>query len=149
MVLASAWAHAPRVGAGPPRARTVCVAEVSRSGRATSVGDRAQDAVITPGPAARHTTMQCRHCGAEIAGKALVCYRCGTATAEAKYAPATTSRRRSRSGLVASLLALVLLLVLALFMGRMPGGETPRHVTWAAVTVALLIVGLRAYARRR
>ena len=34
--------------------------------------------------------MQCRNCGAEIADKALICYRCGTATTEAN-----TSRRRS------------------------------------------------------
>ena len=31
--------------------------------------------------------MQCRNCGTEIADKALICYRCGTATTEAKYKP--------------------------------------------------------------
>jgi len=30
----------------------------------------------------------CRHCGIEIADKALICYRCGTATTEAKFKPA-------------------------------------------------------------
>ena len=38
--------------------------------------------------------MQCRQCGTEIAEKALICYRCGTATAEAKYKPASIGRRR-------------------------------------------------------
>ena len=33
--------------------------------------------------------MRCRQCGTEIADKALICYRCGTATTEAKFkAPA-------------------------------------------------------------
>jgi hypothetical protein len=38
--------------------------------------------------------MQCRQCGTEIADKALICYRCGTATAEAKYKPVPIGRRR-------------------------------------------------------
>ena len=49
--------------------------------------------------------MQCRNCGAQIADKALICYRCGTATTEAKYQPAPLPRSRSRSGLVATVLA--------------------------------------------
>ena len=39
--------------------------------------------------------MQCRNCGTEIADKALICYRCGTATTEAKYQPAPTAGRRA------------------------------------------------------
>ena len=39
--------------------------------------------------------MQCRQCGIEIADKALICSRCGTATTEAKYKPAPIGRRRS------------------------------------------------------
>jgi len=93
--------------------------------------------------------MQCRNCGAQIADKALICYRCGTATTEAKYQPAPLTRSRSRSGLVATVLALTLLVALALFMGRLPAGDTPRYVTAAAVAVAVVIVALRAYARRR
>ena len=37
--------------------------------------------------------MQCRSCGAEIADKALICYKCGTATTEAKYQPAPLPQR--------------------------------------------------------
>ena len=37
--------------------------------------------------------MQCRNCGTEIADKALICYRCGTATTEARYQPAPVGRR--------------------------------------------------------
>jgi uncharacterized membrane protein YvbJ len=61
--------------------------------------------------------MQCRKCGAEIADKALICYRCGTATTEAKYQPAATPRRGSSSRtLVAAVLLIALLVLLALYL---------------------------------
>jgi hypothetical protein len=43
--------------------------------------------------------MKCRQCGTDIAEKALICYRCGTATTEAKFKPVPIGRR----GLPASL----------------------------------------------
>jgi len=39
--------------------------------------------------------MKCRNCGAEIADKALICYRCGVATTEARYKPADLHDKRS------------------------------------------------------
>ena len=39
--------------------------------------------------------------------------------------------------------------LLALYMGRTPTGQAPRFITWLAVAIAVVIVGLRAYARRR
>ena len=39
--------------------------------------------------------MQCRSCGAEIADKALICYKCGTATTEAEV-PSRRSCVRTR-----------------------------------------------------
>ena len=54
--------------------------------------------------------MKCRSCAAEIAANALICYKCGTATAEPRITPPTSGPRRSPF----SLAALVLLgLVLA------------------------------------
>ena len=53
--------------------------------------------------------MQCRNCGAEIADKALICYRCGTATTEARYQPAPIGRRRSSSMLRTIVLVLAIL----------------------------------------
>jgi hypothetical protein len=53
----------------------------------------------------------CRTCGTEIADKALICYRCGTATTEAKFKPA---RRRRRPARVAWGVMLLVLLLLAL-----------------------------------
>jgi hypothetical protein len=60
--------------------------------------------------------MQCRNCGIEIADKALICYRCGTATTEAKYKPAVGGPRRRRApGLVAAIIIAALLALLALY----------------------------------
>jgi uncharacterized membrane protein YvbJ len=92
--------------------------------------------------------MQCRNCGAEIADNALICYRCGTATTEAKYQPAPI-RRGGRSSLFASVAAIALLIILALYLGRVPSGQAPRAVSWVAVALAVVIVGARAYMRRR
>ncbi len=53
--------------------------------------------------------MKCRSCSAEIAVNALICYKCGTATAEPRITPPSARPRRSRlpiAGLV--LLGLVL-----------------------------------------
>ncbi len=95
--------------------------------------------------------MLCRNCGTEIADKALVCYRCGTATTEAKYKPADLPaiERRRRTGLVASIIALALLVLVALYMGRVTTGGTPRALSWVVAAAAVAIVVLRAYARRR
>ena len=39
--------------------------------------------------------MQCGNCGTEIADKAIVCYRCGTATTDPVRRPAPIAPRRS------------------------------------------------------
>ncbi len=93
--------------------------------------------------------MQCRQCGTEIADKALICYRCGTATTEAKYHAVALGRLSSRSTLVVTVLALALFVVFALYMGRVAGGDSSRLASYAAVAIAVIVVGLRAYARRR
>jgi small-conductance mechanosensitive channel len=92
--------------------------------------------------------MQCRNCGTEIAAKALICYRCGTATTEAAFKPAARPRRSAVS-LITSVLALGLLVIVALYAGRVPTGQTPRLLSEIAVAIAVLVVVLRAYARRR
>jgi hypothetical protein len=61
--------------------------------------------------------MQCRNCGTEIADKALICYRCGTATTEAKYKPVAGGPRRRRApGRVAAIIIALLLALLALYL---------------------------------
>ena len=93
--------------------------------------------------------MQCRNCGAEIADKALICYKCGTATTEAKYQPAPLPAASSRSGLVPTVIALALLAVAALYLERVStSGSQQQWVTYVAVAAAVIIIGIRAYARR-
>ena len=63
--------------------------------------------------------MQCRKCSAAIADKALICYRCGTATTEAKYQPAATPGRGSSSRtLIIVVILIALLALLALYLSR-------------------------------
>lgn len=58
--------------------------------------------------------MKCRQCGIDIADKALICYKCGTATTEAKYQPATVHDRPSylRPALLVPVAAVVVALLL-------------------------------------
>jgi hypothetical protein len=93
--------------------------------------------------------MQCRNCGATIADKALICYKCGTATTEAKYQPAQLSTRSSRGGLVATVIALALLVVAAMYMERASAAGSSHVVSYVAVAAAVIIIAIRAYARRR
>jgi len=58
--------------------------------------------------------MVCRNCGTEIADKAIICYRCGTATTDPVRKPAAV---RQRTSPLASLVALILLILLGLYLG--------------------------------
>jgi hypothetical protein len=58
--------------------------------------------------------MICRSCGTEIADKAIVCYRCGAGTTDPVRQPAAVRPRRGRA---LSAAGLVLLVLLALFLG--------------------------------
>jgi hypothetical protein len=61
--------------------------------------------------------MTCRQCGTEIAEKALICYRCGTATREARFKAPAPRSRWSRTQVTATALALVLAAILAYILG--------------------------------
>lgn len=59
--------------------------------------------------------MQCRQCGTEIAEKAIICYRCGTATTDpVRRAAPVRPRRRP----ILPIATIVLLVVLALYAGQ-------------------------------
>ncbi|MEO8258675.1 MAG: hypothetical protein ABI868_15105 [Acidobacteriota bacterium] len=92
--------------------------------------------------------MTCRNCGIEIADKALICYRCGTATTEAKFKPAAR-KRRSSSPLIGLVIALALLVLAALYIDRTVAGATPRLISWVAIALAVAAVVLLGYRRRR
>jgi hypothetical protein len=74
--------------------------------------------------------MQCRNCGAEIADKALICYKCGTATTEAKYQPAPLPAGRARSGLIPTVIAMALLVAAALYVERVSTTGSQQWVTY-------------------
>ena len=63
--------------------------------------------------------MKCRNCGAEIADKALICYRCGVATTEARYKPADLHDKRrspfSRPSIIWIVLVILALLAAAAY----------------------------------
>ena len=66
--------------------------------------------------------VRCKHCGTEIADKALICYRCGNATTEPRVKPPEEGSlfdrpRRSRGPLVAIVILIVILAVLAWLFG--------------------------------
>jgi hypothetical protein len=46
-------------------------------------------------------------------------------------------------------LALALLVIFALYLGRIAAGDVPRLLSWAAVGIALIVFVLRVHARRR
>jgi len=60
--------------------------------------------------------MTCRNCGTEIADKALICFRCGMATVDAKYKPAPLPQRSSSRTLITTVIVLALLVLLALYL---------------------------------
>jgi hypothetical protein len=95
--------------------------------------------------------MNCRNCGTEIADKALICYRCGTATTDPRIPPPAAFRRsgrppRSRGP---ALLALVVLVVAALVMGRVATGEVPSELGYALAAAGTLAIVWHLWARRR
>ena len=64
--------------------------------------------------------MRCKHCGTEIADKALICYRCGEATTEPRVKPPADGPlfdrpRRSRLPLVVAIIILILAILAAYF----------------------------------
>jgi hypothetical protein len=87
----------------------------------------------------------CRQCGTEIADKAIVCYRCGTATTDPIRRPAPIRSRRTP---LLSTAALVLLVLAALFLGEagriapqyQASWEVPAAGVLAAIALVLVIV---------
>jgi hypothetical protein len=92
--------------------------------------------------------MLCRSCGTEIADKAIICYRCGAATADPVRKPVDIRTRRGRVG---PLIALIVLVLVGLYLGWpgrtiIPSGYGLWAVLAIGVAVVLLVV---ATARRR
>ena len=92
--------------------------------------------------------MQCRQCGTEIADKAIVCYRCGAATTDPVRKAVPVRRRRS---LLPSIVAAVVLLLAALYMGQASrtAASPEQWQTMAGVLAGVAIVVLLVRILRR
>ena len=90
--------------------------------------------------------MQCKHCGTEIADKAIVCYRCGAATAEPAGRPPAARGRRLFIPVIA---AIAILVIGALYMAMAAGGRTPPLLNWVMLSLAVVIVVWRFWVSRR
>jgi hypothetical protein len=92
--------------------------------------------------------MICRHCGTEIADKAIVCYRCGAGTSDPVRQPAVV---RSRRGRALPLAALVVLALLGLFLGQAGGTVMPESYRLGAafaIVAAIVVLVVRIVRRR-
>jgi hypothetical protein len=89
--------------------------------------------------------MRCKHCGTEIADKAIVCYRCGAPTAEPAAAPPARGRRL----VIPVLAAIALLVIAALYMAMAARGSTPPLLNWGMLVLAAVIVVWRFWMVRR
>ena len=93
--------------------------------------------------------MQCKQCGTEIADKAIVCYRCGVATND----PVRKAVRvRPRHRLLPSVVAAVVLLLAALYMGQ-ASRTAAEPALWQTIAGALagaavLVLLIRVIRRR-
>jgi len=91
--------------------------------------------------------MVCRQCGTEIADKALICYRGGTATTEARFKPAAPARRPPRL-LIVLAVAVILIALTTAYVAFVRGAQAGA-TSGIVVAVALLVVVARAVLRRR
>jgi uncharacterized OB-fold protein len=90
--------------------------------------------------------MTCRQCGTEIAEKALICFRCGTATTEARVPPPRAGGRPKSLGPV--VLAVIVLAVSALVMGQVVTDQVPREVGYGLAVLGLVAIGWHLVQRR-
>lgn len=94
----------------------------------------------------RRLIMKCSSCGAEIADKAIVCYRCGTPTAiPAPAVRPAPPRPRTQWPTLLAVLLIVAISGWVVFVTPTDSGA--RYAAYAALAVALLAV-LRLALRR-
>jgi hypothetical protein len=93
--------------------------------------------------------MVCRHCGTEIADKAIICYRCGAGTTDPVRQPARVVARRSP---LLSFVAIAVMLLLGLYMGQASrtaaNPDTLQTIAGVLVGAAVILLILRVVRRR-
>jgi hypothetical protein len=93
--------------------------------------------------------MVCRNCGTEVAEKALVCFRCGTATAEAVHRGPVLRDRRLTASNWATLIVSDVIGLTGLYLGFTATSQSMRLVGWIIFVVATVLVVAGVMARRR
>jgi hypothetical protein len=98
---------------------------------------------------AYNRVMQCRSCGTEIADKAIVCYRCGTATTDPVRKAVPVKPRRSPLFSFVAAAVLALLALTAWSVARTAADPDRWHtVAGALAGAALVVIALRLLRRR-
>jgi len=92
--------------------------------------------------------MVCGGCGATIADKAIVCYRCGTPTA-VPSAPRRASGAPSLVGLVVSVVFAIVALALVWAAAIAPHGSTQHYLLAGGGLLALVLAAVTFYRSRR
>jgi hypothetical protein len=82
--------------------------------------------------------MKCRNCGTEIAEKALICYRCGTATSERRIQPPPATPRRGPIPVIVTILLIAVSAFLA--VPQLPEGTSRMAGYVAAIVLIVLAV---------
>ena len=91
--------------------------------------------------------MKCRSCSAEIAEKAIVCYRCGTPTALPPTPGASRAPRRKVSPLAPALTILLLIAAAVWLIPKTPAGSLVRWVAWGAL-IGATVSAVQFFRRR-
>jgi hypothetical protein len=92
--------------------------------------------------------VNCRHCGTEISDKAIICFKCGRATADAAAERSGRVRDPARPVWVA-VAALIVLVLGALYMGSAAAGQVPAWVSYTVAALAAVVLIWRIARRRR
>jgi protein-S-isoprenylcysteine O-methyltransferase Ste14 len=92
--------------------------------------------------------MQCRHCGTEIADKAIVCFRCGAGTTDPVRKAATIKPRRSPWLATVIMVVLVLVGIYLWQLSRTAANpELPQLAAGLAFGAALVVLLFRILRR--
>lgn len=93
--------------------------------------------------------MLCKHCGTEIADKAIICFRCGAGTTDPVRQPGRVPRRGNP---LLGLAVVAVLLLLALYLGQasrtMADPDAYRTIAAVLVGAALVVLVARIVRRR-